>query len=467
VRFRPASLLAIAFVVAVLPPATAQQPNHPWLQQTHGFRRLLYERQLQPLSNFDELAKKPAKTILIVLGDTRILDDNQQAIEGLVENGLALFVATDHDVPSIRKNKSTWARYFGIRSFSQPVLGDSPEDCYQRNEQCPFIDPMDGANPNLFAHLTLPVAANRAGNLTYGVGNDGRQLSCVTVFRGQTSYKGDSQQNRRFGVAGKWGDGRVLFLADHSIFINNMLLQEDLDNLGFALNCLDWLRGGRGERRDRVLFYDDGNPETQFDVPIVIPPPRLPDDLTKLANDVLAGLENENKHNELLLDLFQSEASDPFRRFLAFLLSVLTLMLGVYLIRRLWRSRVRLDAGAPLLTPTLARYPPASAGLSQRHKALLADGNLWEPARALARDFFETALGTHEPPAQIPPYQASENWLTRRFLDKLLHHLWRLAYGKSPERIVPSSFAHLAAQLDELKAALADGSLRFQTPATS
>jgi hypothetical protein len=119
------------------------------------------------------------------------------------------------------------------------------------------------------------------------------------------------------------------------------------------------------------------------------------------------------------------------------------------------------------LAPTLARYPPASAGLSQRHKALLADGNLWEPARALARDFFETALGTHEPPAQIPPYQASENWLTKRFLDKLLQHLWRLAYGKSPERIVPSSFAHLAAQLDELKAALADGSLRFQTPATS
>jgi hypothetical protein len=210
-----------------------------------------------------------------------------------------------------------------------------------------------------------------------------------------------------------------------------------------------------------VLFCDDGIIQTSFNVPLKIPPPRFPDDPVKLANDVLVGLENENMHNRLLLDLF------PFERIVAFLLIVLTMMLGVYLIRRLWRSRVHLDAGAPLLAPTLARYSPSSAGLSQRHKALLADGNLWEPASALARDFFETALGTHEPPAQIPPYQASDNWLTKRFLDKLLQHLWRLAYGKSPERIVPASFAHLAAQLDELKAALADGSLRFQTLATS
>src|SRR5262249_40767079 len=146
-----------------------------------------------------------------------------------------------------------------------------------------------------------------------------------------------------------WGQGRVLFMADHSVFINNMMLQEDLGNIDFTYNCLDWLRENGKLSRDRILFCDDSVIQKTFDVPLVIPPPRFPDDPVKLANDVLVGLENENMHNRLLLDLF------PFERIVAFLSIVLTKMLGVYLIRRLWRSRVQLDAAAPLLAPTLAR----------------------------------------------------------------------------------------------------------------
>jgi hypothetical protein len=54
----------------------------------------------------------------------------------------------------------------------------------------------------------------------------------------------------------------------------------------------------------------------------------------------------------------------------------------------------------------------------------------------------------------------------RRLVEKLVRHLWRVAYGGNSERIAPAAFAHLAVQLDELKAALADGSLRFDTMAT-
>src|SRR5262249_45129781 len=134
-----------------------------------------------------------------------------------------------------------------------------------------------------------------------------------------------------------------------------------------------------------------------------------------------------------------------------------------YIFFRLVRSPYRLDRAGPLLAPTLARLAPAGAGMAQRHTAILAGGNLWEPARALARGFFESALGTHGPPAEAapPPLHSRATWLARRFLERLVQHLWRLAYGTTPERIAPAAFAHLAAQVDELKAALADGSLRF------
>ena len=100
-----------------------------------------------------------------------------------------------------------------------------------------------------------------------------------------------------------------------------------------------------------------------------------------------------------------------------------------------------------------------NVSLTQRHRALLAEGNLWEPARALAREFFEMVLGTPQPP-KPPSFQADENWLTRRSLQKQLLVLWHLAQGP-PLRIAPAEFSRLAAHVDEMLAALADGTLRF------
>jgi hypothetical protein len=460
-RFRHVILPALACALVAILPARAQEPSNPWLQKTHAFRRLLYERGFQPLESFEKLAESPAHSILIVFGDTRILDLKDDKVRDFVIKGGALFVATDHEVPKGSLPIINWNDRFGVAFKGQPVLGVA-ENSYQENVQCPFISPVQGARPNLFANLKLPVACNRAGYLTISplTARD-RELARLAVFEGESWHNELGRRNRPFAAGGRWGDGRMLFMADHSIFINNMMLQADLDNVGFTFNCMDWLSDGPTGRRDRVLFYEDNEIQKTFDVPVQMPPIRLPDDLTKLANDVLAGLENENKHNELLMQFI------PEHQIPTFLTILLTSLLGFYLIRRLWQSRFRLYRGAPLLATTLARYAPTGATLSERHKALLADGNLWEPAREMARDFFETALGTHEPPKELPRFEASENWLTRRFLDKLLTHLWRLAYSNSPERIVPASFAHLAAQLDELKAALSDGSLRFQTPATS
>ena len=64
----------------------------------------------------------------------------------------------------------------------------------------------------------------------------------------------------RFAVGAQLaGGGRLLVLADHSIFINDMMLQTDNDNIPFAFNVVRWLTdAGNGQRRTDVLFYDDG-----------------------------------------------------------------------------------------------------------------------------------------------------------------------------------------------------------------
>jgi hypothetical protein len=458
-------MLALAGFAVATSRTAAQQPSVKWLQGTHAFRHVLNLRGFTPLARFEQLADKPAKTILIVLGDTRVLDDNNRAIQRFVADGMALFVATDHDVPYTKNGRLTWAGSYGVQFLGQPVLAE-PENCYQQNDQCPWTAPDAGGDSPLFENLESRVATNRAGCLALGRSprGSGRMFRTLAIFPERSWHRGIWEPNRIFAAGGNWGNGRVLFLADHSVFINNMMLQEDTGNISFTFNCLDWLSAGGDERRDRVLLYDDGELIDNFNVPVTMPPLTLPPDPLPLVNDVIAGLERENMHNRLLLEHI------GYERLLAWIIAGLTFLLAVYLLFRLILSRYRLDLAAPLLAPTLARMAPVGTGLAQRHKALLAEGNLWDPARALARDFFETALGQEslrvQPGDSPPPFQSSDNWLARRFLERLLQHLWRLAHGTTPERIAPAAFAHLAAQLDELKAALADGSLRFETTAT-
>ena len=90
----------------------------------------------------------------------------------------------------------------------------------------------------------------------------------------------------------------MLVLADHSIFINRMMLPREINNLEFAANCLHWLRGGASTpleiagaatkgpdvlqqligQRNHVLFWEDSKVHRDFNVPLkkVSLPPTLP-----------------------------------------------------------------------------------------------------------------------------------------------------------------------------------------------
>jgi hypothetical protein len=102
--------------------------------------------------------------------------------------------------------------------------------------------------------------------------------------------------------------------------------------------------------------------------------------------------------------------------------------------------------------------------LDQRQRGMLYEGNLWEPARELARQcFVEYADRSLASPPPRPEVVVRGSHARRQGLAKMVRQLWDLAYG--PPTPVPAvQFRHLAIDAEEVKEALASGALVLQEP---
>ena len=81
---------------------------------------------------------------------------------------------------------------------------------------------------------------------------------CRYDFPTGPDYLTHRQRPLSFAISREFDNGgRLLLLADHSIFINEMMLPSDNGNVEFTYNCLEWLRRGP-EVRNQVLFVDEG-----------------------------------------------------------------------------------------------------------------------------------------------------------------------------------------------------------------
>ena len=116
-----------------------------------------------------------------------------------------------------------------------------------------------------------------------------------------------------FAAGGQVGNsnGRILVLADHSVFINDMMLQTDNDNFDLACNALQWLT--ENGKRNRVLFVDEGTVVANFNVILKEPPlpplPGLPpeDELIRVTQNRLAQLQRENYFNSKAVNALGGE----------------------------------------------------------------------------------------------------------------------------------------------------------------
>lgn len=480
-RLLPLALTA-GLVLALLGsrPASAQVPRRERFQEgTEVFRRILFDFKFTPLETFRQQAESdPADTLIVILGDTSWISAHGDLwLAPFVAKGGALLFATDR--PAGDGAERELLAVAGVTVAGEPFRCRIPTLCYRGLDFCPVLLPLRGAEPALFRDPhkgeagPLIVATNlptylRRRPLPEGI----HELAALPPRDAIIRFEKLEFRSPPllFAVGGERGGGKVLVLADHSIFINEMMMPQDNGNVEFTYNCLDWLRSKPGGRRTKVLLVEDGKVRTDLDVPLKNVPLDPQDVLGALyehRNELAAGVEKElgrlegrNALNEGLLEFLSNLGFDPndLERLALVVVSVLLVFYVGY--RLLTRGRHRAEPGVLPLARAVAQHVPTAPLLEQRHRALVRGGNVWEAARGVARQWFAAAGA---PAGEAEPRVVVEGgWWERWVMRRRVRRLWRLAYGPRPVRVSLRALRRLFGELEELSVAQANGALRLE-----
>ena len=468
----------LATAVGAQEPESKEERRRALLEGTHVFRRILHDHDFTALETFDALADRPARTLLVALGDLSVLDQVPGGLQGFVRRGGAVLAASDRAVSSARARDQLLA-ISGVSINQETLIAPDQSDSYQGLRYCPRIHGFEPRDPNLFRHSDSNIAAplavytNVPSSLTFrqqvgrvrdlGYFPEGFLLELSPrVFR-------QFENALLFAVGGDVGAGRVLVLADHSVFINQMMLPHDTNNVEFTYNAVRWLQG-EGLKRNRVLLVVDGEIQTKLDIPlksITLPLEEMAKLLFAKRNELLVSteeavskLEDEDAFNRKLFDALAEAGWDPVRVQRVGLLIASLIIIGFLAYRVGVRGRFRHDTTVPLLTATVAKHLPDEPLVQQRQRAMRSGGNLWEPASVLARRWFGK-LGLDATAIESPAFAATGGWWQRRRLVGQLRRIWRLAAGRSPVRITQPELWRLQRELDELKAGWERGAWRI------
>jgi len=480
-------------LAGVLVPAFAQAdpPSAAFRQGTHVLRRILYDLDIRPLERPQELFAEPEGALLVVLGDpgwSRILDLDGPWLHDFVKNGGAVLYASDSECPQNITKDLLKLTNVHITGFL--VKKQTKEACYKVPE-CPFLEP-NGVELSrvLFRNphgvKPLQVAANLPSFLLASKVPLPGGIQTVALLPKDCLIDdpkggfGWDQSYRRLGVAGDSGKGRILVLADHSLFINEMMMPADTGNVEFATNCLEWLRERPdGRHRRQALFVEEGKVNSSFNVPLKEFIPDFSDKvleaikiaLANLSRELprfdtkLAEMEDQNTFNRHLW----SQMEDPERpgawrpRLLQGLVLGTTLALLLFLCYRIsGAGRNRLEPGLPALDRAVQQHHPAASALEQRFESMLEDGNLTEAARSVARQILAVAGVEPAPAGTVPPLPILTirvGWWRRWHLAGLVRRLWHLAFAARPLRVSLAGWKRLLHQADEVNTALQQGEL--------
>jgi hypothetical protein len=453
--------LAAAGLIPASPAGVLAQPPPDAVpfEGTQAFRRYVLHDlyQLTPLASVQELDEIPNDTLLIVFGQVGRRKEPWGVagrLEGFRKRGGALLIASD---------RPTW---FALESWGLKISGDLVHQfdgrAYHQFQACPLLTGFIGSDHPLFQRLQKGLATNQPSYLVPGRSD----LQVLATFpRGCRKLPpyGDYQDLHAppAYIVGSPGAsppaGRMVVIAGHGLFMNGMMAQRDNDNFQFACNCVRWLTDGG--KRKRVLLLEEGSVQGEFDVPLkALPLPPLPP--AHAVDKLLRGLEEEGFFDRLVLALFSRD------RILAALLLVASVGLLLYGARRLVRARHRIETAVPLTASgQLAAGDRDLPVMTQRYRDVVWAGNLWEAARALARSCFDPATdGLPGRPAPALPVAVAGGWRQRWTLARQVRRVWELAYGPRPVPVSPSQFARLGAVVQSVRAALADGTLRFPGP---
>lgn len=472
-------LTLVALLAGVLP-ASAQVPREEGLpnidEQTHVFRRMLYEKDCEPLTRFEDL--KPENSVLILLGDMDGLRKVPGGWQDWLQRGGSLLIATDRLLPPDLEQevlRTTGAGVTGDRYSSTSLFGPR----YRDKPDCPVLKPVARAQPNLLPPETLlgnPVATNIPSGvgvsslrgLAPGIRPLAELDSINRIERGSGSSVG-AMRDVLFAVGGPVGQGRVLLLADHSVFINEMMAQTDNANIEFAAACVDYLQR-EDKSHTKVLFVEEGSINPNFDIPLQnLPPLPMPtlDEIVGVLNGYLASFnprlaaaQEDDKFNRGLGNFLLGRNTGPGKLF-AVCAVILSVSLLLYACGRYGIARTqRWDRTWSLLPQAVEKHRPKGTVLEQRQEHLATQGNLWEAARLEARGCFAAVpqpVDWRKPPKI---HVAGNRW--RRFWTRRrVCRVWRLAFHPRAHIITVHQWPHVRKEIDRLRRELAAGAVHL------
>lgn len=490
--------LAFACVALTVIGARAQEPRAITGDGTEGFRALLNGKGLQPLDTIEQLRTIDPNNVLIVafrggdaLGRSRpdLLEDiGFLPYRDFVARGGALWVATDKRVDA------DWIAPFDAEVTGHPVYAAPNARPYRNNPECPFVTRFDESIPNLFDRAgaaggeapadnvsPLRVATNRPTYLRIPSELDTLGGFPTNSWRygrpGEFNpFRGPFVQSKRYD-----GGGRFLLMADHSVFINSMLLPQSSpnDNLAFAANCINWMMRNNDGLRTHVLFIEDGHiwSRDDYNLMLQLPSPR-PEEIaamlwanrdllwqnSDLAETVLAQVEEAGIFNEL-------EKGDPIGELLRdllepwilarFLLIAGAIALLGYAAMSLMRSRARLQRSGPRLALLLDRMRPRTGLLDWRLRSGLGKGQYFELARDRARTMFADRGVAPGEGGPLPKVIIDAGWWDRGRIARNLAEVWSVAYGAEPVRVTAKQWEPFQKKVRQLSLLLEVGSVKF------
>jgi hypothetical protein len=498
-------LLGLAVAGLALLPAALPAQDDSFRTGTHVLRRLLHERKFKALTEWKDAVEDPERTLLILLG--KPVDAQKQwswrvpgGLRAFVDNGGAVLLASDQDAGS---NGEVGA-VFGYYPMSERVSawrpgtdgeGAIPNKFIYRGMQsglreCIIVEPTTEKDPPLFRDNKLGVVTNKPGVL-WPFGEHVPDVRVLAQFPRGCWYTSpprpgsrwpvishDTEKSRPFAVSREVGRSRLLMLADHSVFINEMVLQEtnrqpDNGNLDFTYEAIEWLRDNR---RDRVLIIEDGEIQSQLDAPLSVDPNalrRLLRAATPSMNDFILDVQEKHKQehhlDETLIEgVNQVTGRFPFRgnraqNYYLVLIALAVIGLVLFGLTRLVRATHRGNL-TQAFTAFGAGEHSAESPLTMRESSALAREDLREYAREAVREWFIAIPGCPADPRGVksPRIDSHGGWWARSRLRNEVRALWRLANGRPVPRMSQKQFSKMLARLEVLRRELDAGRLRIE-----